>query len=161
MSSFTRGVASAAVAAIASQFASAGFVYESANRTVSTSVIGQGADSDSSAVFGAWFGSASTVGSGYTVLSTQGSEPLRSAAQVRAPISRQPVGLTSLSSPIQPNQSRGSWDLVRAPLARAPLPQSRCKSLISRRASPASSLQVTSLAQEVLASLLDTATEWS
>ena len=74
MSSFTRGVASAAVAAIASQFASAGFVYESANRTVSTSVIGQGADSDSSAVFGAWFGSASTVGSGYTVLSTQGSE---------------------------------------------------------------------------------------
>ena len=74
MSPFTRGVASATVVAIASQFASAGFVYESANRTVSTSVIGQGADSDSNAAFGAWFGSASTVGSGYTVLSTQGSE---------------------------------------------------------------------------------------
>ena len=74
MSSFTRGVASATVAAIASQFASAGFVYESADRTVNTTVVGQGTDSDSIAVFGAWYGSASSVGSGYTVLSTQGSE---------------------------------------------------------------------------------------
>ncbi len=74
MSSLSRGVASAAVAAIASQFASAGFIYDSASRGVSATVAGVGNDTDSTSAYASWYGAASMLGGSYTVLSTQGSE---------------------------------------------------------------------------------------
>ncbi len=65
--------AAMAVSFVAVQAASAGFVFQTASRGVSVSTMGSVADSDSTNLFDAWFGSASTSGMGYSALATQGS----------------------------------------------------------------------------------------
>ena len=87
----TRIAASAAVALVGLPTANAGFVYQSALRSVDIAVSGSSVDSDSSTAFGSWFGSASMLGSGYSSLASHGSNLsygeliLVGAAQVSAP----------------------------------------------------------------------------
>ena len=69
----TRVAASAAVA-LAASAANAGFVYSASNREVSVAVSGSTVDSDVFTNAGSWYGSANAIASGYSALSTQGSE---------------------------------------------------------------------------------------
>lgn len=73
MSSVNRAAALAVAALAVSQTASAGFVYQSADRSVTASVGGSVVDAESNTAFTSWFGSASANSANYVILSTQGS----------------------------------------------------------------------------------------
>lgn len=68
-----RSAAPAALVLATSMVAEAGFVYSSASRAVSASVSGSVVDSESTALFGDWFGSANALSGSYSVLASQGS----------------------------------------------------------------------------------------
>ena len=68
-----RSAAPAALALATSMAAEAAFVYSSASRSTAVSFGSTVVDSESTVAFGDWFGSASSSGSTYSMLATQGS----------------------------------------------------------------------------------------